>query len=133
MSISHNTPDIAQFESEWVDLARKICQVVYTKPEVQVLKNVLVKNGYLTLEEKSRFIDVCDQTKYEIIYARYGDADSEGYKTFSQLWQNWFQAKGVESQKFRNQKSSVDHIFCSAVLLTLWNFCCILSTKCWEA
>jgi hypothetical protein len=104
------TNDIPQFEKDWTYLARKICQAVYTRPEIQNLKNGLIKNGFLTLEEKSLFIDICDKVKYDAIYEKFGSADSEGYKAFSKSWQEWFQAKGVESQKDRNQRSSVDHI-----------------------
>ena len=68
------------------------------------------KNGFLTLEEKSDFINICDHTKYEVIYRTYGNEGSEGYKIFTEAWRNWFQSKGVESEKNRGQRSSVDHI-----------------------
>lgn len=110
MTIAYTDQDLVLFEKEWVELGQQICQAVYAKPEIQKSKENLAKNGFLTLEEKSRFIDVSDQTKYEIIYGKYGQPGSEGYKNFSKAWQQWFQAKGVESQKDRSQRSSVDHI-----------------------
>lgn len=102
--------DVAEFEKEWTELASEICQNIYVKPEIQKLKTSFQKNGFLSLEEKSKFIDICDTTKYEVIYKRYGKEDTEGYKEFSQMWSNWFQQKGVESQTHRDQTSSVDHI-----------------------
>lgn len=102
--------DVAAFEREWTELASEICQNIYVKPETQELKAALQKNGYLSLPEKSKFIDVCDGTKYDVIYKRYGQEGSEGYKKFSDAWREWFQQKGVESQKHRDQRSSVDHI-----------------------
>lgn len=102
--------DIQQFEQEWTDLGKEICQAVYIKPESQKLKASLQKNGFLSLEEKSHFIDICDSTKYEIIYKKFGDEGSEGYKKFSSLWQQWFQKKGVGSGQNRGQRNSVDHI-----------------------
>ncbi len=102
--------DINQFEQEWTRLGIEICQAVYTNPETQNIKTALVKNGFLTLEEKSKFIDICDKTKYELIYAKHGEEGTEGYKKFSQAWKQWFQAKGVESQQNRGQRNSVDHI-----------------------
>ncbi|MCL5666215.1 MAG: hypothetical protein M1383_00350 [Patescibacteria group bacterium] len=102
--------DIQKFEQDWTKLGIEICQAIYTNPKTQELKNSLVKNGFLTLEEKSEFINICDKTKYEIIYQKYGKEDSQGYKDFSKQWQQWFQQKGVESQKDRGQRSSVDHI-----------------------
>jgi hypothetical protein len=79
-------------------------------PEAQKLKHALQNNGFLSLEEKSEFIRLCDEVKYKLIYEKYGQEDTESYKTFSQAWQQWFSNKGVESQKDRTQRSSVDHI-----------------------
>jgi len=62
------------------------------------------------LEEKSEFINICDKTKYDIIYATYGDENSEGYRSFSESWKEWFQKKGVGSTENRGQRNSVEHI-----------------------
>ncbi len=102
--------DVNQFEEQWTRLGMEICQAVYTNPETQAIKAALVKNGFLTLEEKSKFIDICDKTKYELIYSKHGPEGSEGYKRFSEAWKLWFQTKGVESQQNRGQRNSVDHI-----------------------
>lgn len=102
--------DVSKFEQEWIQLASEICQAIYVKPETQVLKDALLKNGFLTLEEKSEFINISDKTKYEIIYAKYGPEGSPGYKEFSDSWKDWFQYKGVKSQRDRAQRNSVDHI-----------------------
>jgi hypothetical protein len=99
-----------KFEEEWVKLGREICQTVYTNPRVQQIKFALEKNGFLTLDQKSEFINICDTTKYECIYKKYGPEDSEGYKEFSDAWKNWFQEKGVSSLHHRGQRNSVDHI-----------------------
>ncbi len=101
---------MGDFEKEWTDLGRKICQAVYVNKTVQEIKHSLQKNGFLTLEEKSEFINICDKIKYDVIYEIYGKEDTESYKKFSEEWKQWFQEKGVESQKERNQRSSVDHI-----------------------
>lgn len=102
--------DVNEFEKEWTDLGKKICQAVYVNSRSQELKHSLQKNGFMTLEEKSEFINICDKTKYDLIYQKYGSEDSEGYKKFSQAWKEWFQTKGVESQKDRGQRNSVEHI-----------------------
>jgi hypothetical protein len=101
---------ISEFEGEWTELGQQICQAIYVKPETQKLKLALQKNGFLSLEEKSKFIDISDSTKYEIIYKKYGSEDSPGYKAFSQAWREWFQKKGVNSSEQRGQRNSVDHI-----------------------
>lgn len=102
--------NVGEFEEEWTELGIRICQAIYTNPETQILKAALQKNGFMTLEEKSKFIDICDRTKYDLIYEKYGPEGSDGYKAFSALWEEWFQKKGVESSKDRGQRSSVDHI-----------------------
>jgi len=106
----NNHFDVEEFEKEWVQLAREICQVIYTQPQIQAIKNSLQKNGFLALEEKSQFIDTCDKVKYEVIFKKYGKDGSEGYSRFSAQWKDWFQQKGVESQRERGQRNSVDHI-----------------------
>jgi len=103
-------PDLSDFESQWTKLGREICQAVYTNPKIQEIKHSLQKNGFLTLEENSEFINICDKTKYDIIYKTYGDEHSEGYKVFSKAWEAWFQEKGVSSSDNRGQRNSVDHI-----------------------
>lgn len=102
--------DISKFENDWTDLAIEICRAIYINPKIQEIKTGLQKNGFLTLEEKSDFINICDETKYKIIYAKYGPELSSGYKSFSNDWQEWFQKKGVGSNQNRGQRSSVDHI-----------------------
>lgn len=102
--------DYKKFDLDWLQLGREICQAVYTNPDVQKIKQALTKNGFLSLDEKSEFINICDHTKYDLIYAKYGDEKSEGYKAFSQEWAKWFEAKGVGSEQNRGQRNSVEHI-----------------------
>lgn len=103
-------PKFDEFDQEWLQLGRKICQKIYTNERVQEIKNSLQKNGFLTLEEKSEFINLCDKIKYEVIFEKYGQENSEGYKVFSSAWKDWFQQKGVESSHDRGQRNSVEHI-----------------------
>jgi hypothetical protein len=102
--------DFDTFDAEWTQLGREICQAIYTNKRAQALKHGLQKNGFLTLEEKSEFINICDKTKYDIIYEKFGPEASDGYKTFSQAWNDWFQKKGVGSSQNRGQRNSVEHI-----------------------
>lgn len=102
--------DTASFEKEWIQLGKEICQAVYVVPKIQEIKQSLQKNGFLTPQQRSEFIDICNRTKYELIYKKYGTQDSDGYKAFSAGWEKWFQSKGVTSTKRRTQRDSVDHI-----------------------
>jgi hypothetical protein len=110
MEENHKGFDFKDFDAEWTQLGREICQAVYINPRIQEIKQSLQKNGFLTLEEKSDFINLCDQIKYDLIFDKYGKEHSESYKRFSEDWRQWFKEKGVESQKDRGQRSSVDHI-----------------------
>ena len=102
--------DFEQFDRDWTHLGREICQAVYVKEETQALKTSLQKKGYLTLEEKSEFITICDTTKYDLIYQKFGDEKSDGYEKFSHAWEAWFQQKGIGSSQQRGQQNSVEHI-----------------------
>ena len=58
--------NINDFEKEWTALGVEICHAIYKNPRVKELSAGLKKNGFLTLEEKSDFINISDKTKYEI-------------------------------------------------------------------
>lgn len=102
--------DFDKFDKEWSLLGREICAAIYKNSEIQELKSNLQKNGFLTLEEKSAFINISDKTKYDIIYTKYGKEGTPEYEKFSEAWKEWFQLKGVSSAKDRGQRNSVDHI-----------------------
>ena len=106
----NNHFDVEGFEKEWRVLGEEICQAVFKNPDIQQIKANFQQNGFLSLEEKSQFINICDRIKYELIYRKYGAEGTEGYKQFSNSWQAWFQAKGVKSQKPNEQRTNVDHI-----------------------
>ncbi|MEK7617669.1 MAG: hypothetical protein AAB410_00825 [Patescibacteria group bacterium] len=106
----NNHYDPSQFETDWTALAVEVCKSIYKHSKIEEYKTNLEKNGFLTLEEKSGFIDICDMVKYQIIYEKYGLENSEGYQKFSRHWKEWFKEKGVESEKNRGQRNSVDHI-----------------------
>ena len=102
--------DTSKFEKEWTELGVEICNAIYLNSRVLELRKSLKNNGCLTLDEKSDFINISDKTKYDIIYRKYGQEGSKGYKSFSEDWKQWFQEKGVSSSKARGQRNSVDHI-----------------------
>lgn len=99
-----------EFDKEWIGLGKEICQAIYINPRTQEIKHALQKNGFLTLEEKSDFINICNKIKYDIIFAAYGEENSAGYKQFSDNWKSWFEEKGVGSSQNRGQRNSVEHI-----------------------
>ncbi len=109
-SLSNHDIDINKFEQEWYELAREICLNIYQGPQIQELKKHLQEEGFLSLEEKSVFINICDKVKYDLIFQKYGPEGSEGYQRFSDAWKEWFRAKGVESKKGKAQKTIVGHI-----------------------
>lgn len=110
LMVMYNSFEISGFEKEWRALAIEICKAIYKHPKIQQLRANLQKNGFLTLEEKSTFIDICDMVKYKIIYDKYGPEHSESYRKFTEHWRLWFQTKGVASERNSEQRNSVNHI-----------------------
>ena len=102
--------DSVQFEREWTKLGLGICQTIYSNPEIQKLRDALQNRGYLSIEEKGKFIDICNRIKYEIIFQTYGKEGSEGYAEFIKNWNSWFQNKAMNSMQDRSRRNSVDHI-----------------------
>lgn len=105
-----NNSDANSFEDIWRKLSIEICQAIYITHEAQKLKAAVQKNGFLSLEEKSEFIDICNRVKYEVIQRHVGKEGTTGYSEFSEHWKDWFQKKGVESAHSKGQRDSVEHI-----------------------
>lgn len=102
--------EILQFEKEWRRLSIKICQAIYINAEIQNLKAKLQKTGFLSLEEKSTFIEISNRIKYEVLQQEFGPENSEKYAEFTQKWFSWFQKKSAGDLKNHFQRNSVDHI-----------------------
>lgn len=90
--------DLQDFESQWTNLAQEIAKAIIHNLQIQELKAHLDRHDFLTDDERSQFIVIADKMKYDIIYERYGDKDSETYKKFRDFWQEWLKTKGVVSQ-----------------------------------
>lgn len=106
----NNNYDTSDFENQWRILSIRISQTLYILPEIQRLKHSLQTNGFLTLEEKSKFINLCNQVKYQVIEEEYGKEGTEGYNKFNESWKAWFETKGVESEHSKGQRDSIEHI-----------------------
>lgn len=102
--------DLNSFEVDWRKLCIEICQTIYIQKEVQKLKHILQTNGFLSVDEKSQFIEICDKFKYQVIEKKFGKEGTTGYVMFSKNWSEWFQKKGVESEHSKGQRDSVEHI-----------------------
>jgi hypothetical protein len=106
----HSIADLNQFESEWTQLAQEICTAIMKVPEITQLKNNLLERGHLTPEEKSNFINIADKVKYDLIFERYGDINSESFQNFRGFWQKWLKVKGVGSAKIETKRQeTIDH------------------------
>jgi hypothetical protein len=94
---------VAEFEAQWKSLAQEIGKRIMLDSEVSALKKKLEANGFLTFAEKSIFITIADKLKYELIYEKYGPHNSDGYKEFERLWQEWLQVKDPANVKIENK------------------------------
>jgi hypothetical protein len=94
---------IAEFEVQWKALANQVGKKIVEDPQIVEIKKQLGENGFLTAEEKSTFITIADKIKYDLIYEKYGEHDTEGYNEFKKFWQEWLSVKGVASQQVTNK------------------------------
>lgn len=102
--------DVDEFEKEWVALAEEIVRQVFANPDIQAIKDSLRENGFLTLEEKSKFILITDKTKYDIIYQKFGPDGSPGYNKFLNFWQKWLKYRGTMRDKPDNMfEENINH------------------------
>ena len=85
--------NVEVFEEQWVRLARIICREVYADPLVKTMREKLLKDGFLTLEEKNQFILVCDGIKNKILDEEFGQPGGERFEEFRRHWQEWFKVK----------------------------------------
>lgn len=107
--------DAQKFELEWRALAEQICLRIYQTPEVQAMKADFDANGRLSFEQKSRFIAIANEIKYEAIYEKYGVKGSDGFKNFTRHWQHWFENKGLPGEEQQNRKiTNSEHIIYSS-------------------
>lgn len=98
------------FDSVWSELAWKICRAIAADSRMQVLKKELQEKGFLSLEQKSEFIVISDETKYKLIHEQFGEDGSPSYDDFKHQWQAWF----TEKSKYKERSESpaqqiVDH------------------------
>ena len=102
--------DFKRFEKNWVRLGKEICQAVYINPKIQRIKRELQKNHSLNPEQVNEFINVCNEIKYQMIYAEFGKQGSLGYEQFNRNWKKWFEQKKMKNKKNRTQRNSVEHV-----------------------
>ena len=80
----NNHYDPSQFETDWTAKAVEVCKSIYKHSKIAEYKTNLEKNGFLTLEEKSGFIDICDMVKYQIIYEKIRPGEQRGLPKIQQ-------------------------------------------------
>jgi hypothetical protein len=107
-------PDLAnveEFEKEWIAISEEVIRRIFESEDIQRLKNKLRSEGHLTIEDRSDFINIVDKIKYDVIFRKYGPADSEGFKSFTRHWEKWLAAKGVARSKPQNLfEENINHL-----------------------
>lgn len=106
-----NLANVEEFEKEWVGLAEEVIRRIFKDPDIQVLKTKLRENGKLTVQERSKFITIVDQIKYDLIFKRYGPVQSEGFKSFTRHWEQWLAHRGTSRNKPDNLfEENINHL-----------------------
>jgi len=106
-----NLANVDEFEKEWVFLAEEVIRRIFQDPDIQALKTQLRRAGRLTVAQRSKFITIVDKIKYDLIFKKYGPADSEGFKSFTRHWEKWLAHRGVSRNKPHNLfEENINHL-----------------------
>ncbi len=107
-------PDLAnaeEFEKEWVALAEEVIRRIFSNEQIQKLKNLFREKGHLSVTERSEFITIVDQIKYDLIFSKYGPVDSDGFRSFTRHWEQWLKNRGVGRSKPQNLfEENINHL-----------------------
>lgn len=106
-----NLANVEEFEKEWIAIAEEVIRRIFSNPEIQNLKNAVRDKGSLTVQERSQFITTVDNIKYDLIFSKYGPADSEGFRSFTRYWEQWLKHRGVLRSKPQNLfEENINHL-----------------------
>lgn len=94
--------DLEEFEKEWIQIAEEVVKHLMSNPEIEKIKQHVRQNGHIQFEDRDQFINLVNKIKYEIIFDKFGEEDSEGYKEFSKSWQKWHRLRGTSMPKPEN-------------------------------
>lgn len=86
-----------EFEKTWLADAKEICQRILDNSEIKTMKDSFRATGFLTVEQQSAFIGVCNKIKYDFIYEKYGQSGTPEFEQFNARWKAWFNDKGSDT------------------------------------
>jgi hypothetical protein len=106
-----NLSNVEEFEKEWVALSEEVIRRIFSDPDIIKLKTELREKGRLTIPQRSKFITIVDKLKYEVIFKKYGPAESDGFKSFTRHWEQWLAHRGVARNKPKNLfEENINHL-----------------------
>lgn len=99
------------FEKEWIQIAETVVNTLMANPEIEKIKQRVRTQGHIGMEDREEFIALVNKIKYEVIYGKYGEADSEGYKMFEKSWQRWHKLRATSIPKPENMyEDNIHHL-----------------------
>lgn len=106
-----NLANVEEFEKEWVSLSEEVIRRIFDNVDIQNLKTILRDKGHLTVSERSKFITIVDDLKYDLIFKKYGPVGSAGFKSFTGHWEQWLAHRGVGRNKPKNLfEENINHL-----------------------
>lgn len=101
--ITNNIPtDVEDFEKEWIKVTEDVVKHLMANEEIEKIKQKVRAQGHVEFEDRDQFINLVNEIKYDVIYAKYGKEDSETYKEFVKQWQRWHKLKATSLPRPQN-------------------------------
>lgn len=94
--------DPKEFEQLWIKVAEDVVNHLMANPEIEKIKQKVRSQGHVAFEDRDEFVRLVNQIKYEVIYKRFGNENSDTYKAFARAWLNWHNNKGTAMPKPQN-------------------------------
>lgn len=100
-----------EFEKEWTAVNVQVVNQLLANADIETIKQKVRTQGHIGLDDRDQFINLVNKIKYDVIYKRFGDADTDSYKAFVKAWQKWHTLKGTKLPKPENMfEDNIHHL-----------------------
>lgn len=103
--------DPQEFEKEWINISEQVIKNLMANPEIEKIKQKVRTQGQIANEDREEFINLVNQIKYDVIYEKYGQPETEGYDLFVKSWQHWQKLRATSIPKPENMyEDNIHHL-----------------------
>ena len=102
---------LEEFAKEWVAAMEEVVNQLLANPDIEQIKQRVRAQGHVELDDREQFIELVNKIKYDVIFAKFGPEDSEGYAEFSKAWQHWHKLRATAMPKPQNMfEDNIHHL-----------------------